>query len=199
MGLITRSEAAHRLKIISTQVNNSVSACREGHWAECQRAAAEAIRALEGIIPHLEEAASTETELVGSLKYGTPPATPKRNGGMGYRGSSHKPEPSAPRANKPPEPIKAPIITPPTEPEPQDPGDVVEFDLNRIAGTSEFLEQFKRGTVAPLTADELKISERFGKLSESIRERISKRFRETGKPVAMRLRQVSIKVGAHNG
>ena len=191
MGCITRAEAAHRLKIISAQVNNAVSACRLGHWAESHRAAAEALRALETLVPHLEEAASTETELVGSF--------PKRNGGMGYRGSTHKPEPFTPRTNKPPEPIKPPIVTPPPVEEPQDPGEVVEFNPTRIAGTAEFLDQFKLGTVAPLTTEELKISDRFGKLSESVRERITNRFRETGKPVAMRLRQVSIKVGVHNG
>jgi hypothetical protein len=199
MGCITRAEAAHRLKILATQINNAVSACREGHWAESHRAAAEALRALETLVPHLEEATSTETELVGSLKYGVPPTTPKRNGGMGYRGSTHKPEPFTPRTNKPPEPIKPPIVTPPPVEEPQDPGEVVEFNPTRIAGTAEFLDQFKLGTVAPLTTEELKISDRFGKLSESVRERITNRFRETGKPVAMRLRQVPIKVGTHNG
>jgi hypothetical protein len=88
--LISRQEASHRLKIISARVNAAVSATREGHWGEAAKAAAEARHFLDTLIPHLDEAAEVETQLVGSLGYNPPvPDKPKRTGGMGYRGSSH--------------------------------------------------------------------------------------------------------------
>ena len=123
--LITRGEAAHRLKIIAAQINNAVSSAREGEWEQSSRSAEESATLLNAILPHLAEAAEAfPTPPVGSLKYNPPMPNDEhqrqreffKSGGMGYRGSSHsKPDPNGiyrdMTAGKPPEPI---AFTPPS-------------------------------------------------------------------------------------
>jgi len=119
MGLITRSEAAHRLKLISSHLSCAITAAREGEWEQCSNAAVEVSDLLDALRPHLAEAAEAfPSPPVGSLKY-NPPAPDKadRSGGLGYRGSSHsRPDPNGIYRNmttgKPPAPI---AFTPPSQ------------------------------------------------------------------------------------
>ncbi len=206
MGLITRSEAVHRLKIISTKINNAISACREGHWQESFTSLEEAQLQIEAILPHVEEASDTEHDLVASLTP-NPMGGSQGIGGMGYRGSSHS-EPKKKAAsnggNGIPKPI--PIVTPPPPqaiitPPPVTPFDMPEpepvvetFDMTRISGRPEFLAQFANGTVLPLTPEELRVSDVFGKLPSATQEKIANKFNETGKPVAVKLRPRALSV-----
>ena len=115
--IITRSEATHRLKIISSKVNGAISAIRDGNWIEGYDSALEAGEFLEALLPHLDEASEASPVVT--------PSTNERIGGMGYRGSSHESKPVGSLqygvpSNTPPPPIKinaAPprpiIITPP--------------------------------------------------------------------------------------
>lgn len=135
MGLITRSEAEHRLKIIAASINQAIREIRDGAWQRALTDVDEAIQRLDVLAPHIMEASNSpqcQPEPLGSLKYGTPsPIT----GGMGYRGSSHsssgefsssvrvtsiertpstpKTEPAPPPPIPEPIPVRKPIITPP--------------------------------------------------------------------------------------
>jgi len=128
--IITRSEATHRLKIISSKVNNAISAIRDGNWTEGYNSALEAGEFLEALFPHLEEASEAPASPVvtrhslRNVRISADEAF-ERIGGMGYRGSSHESKPVGSLQygvppNTPPPPIKintAPprpvIITPP--------------------------------------------------------------------------------------
>jgi hypothetical protein len=139
MGLITRSEATHRLKLMANKVNQAASAARDGLWDEAATAVVEANELLEAILPHLTEASmeSAVPEAWQKKVYGTGAATSGTKGGLGYRGSSHShPSPDQPPPPDeddtvnvtPPAPIKVkkrviltpppaiPIVTPPPAP-----------------------------------------------------------------------------------
>ena len=124
MGLITRSEAAHRLKIIQSHLSCAINAAREGEWEACSNAAVEVSDLLDAIRPHLAEAAEEfPSPPVGSLKY-NPPMPDKTDHAFGYSGSastrskkvdpngiyagmsSGKPPAPIVNGNKPPAPIK---------------------------------------------------------------------------------------------
>jgi hypothetical protein len=207
MGVITRSEASHRLKIISTMVNNAVSASREGNWQESVEAAIEAAKCLDIMIPHLEEAAESDPALAVRTQNSR-----DGSGGFGYRGGAgngsgptitathsskkigSKVQPSSP---KPPAPIKlptpavapAPIVVPsaPT-PEPRQ----VTLDISKIAGTPEYDAAVNlRGggeIYVELTDEEWTMTKEFNALTPDLQDRILKHCRNTGKPVSVRLK-----------
>ena len=88
MGLITRSEAAHRLKIIASHLFCAITAARKGEWEACSNAAVEVSDLLDAIRPHLAEADEAFTAPpVGNLKY-NPPAPDKTDHAFGYSGSA---------------------------------------------------------------------------------------------------------------
>lgn len=190
MGIITRAEATHRLKIISSTINNASSAARDGNWSRSREAADEAMALLSSILPHLEEASNDgPSNAVAPLS----DEAKARIGGMGYRGSSHSPRSSRKNpivsSNAPPAPIPVPqpIITPP--PENTEP---VRFDLSRIANRPEFLAQFSQigaGAIAPLTAEELEQSKIFNNLPVALQSKIAAEYNKTGNAVYVRLKK----------
>ena len=123
--LITRSEAAHRLKIIASHLSCAITAAREGEWENCSNAAVEVSDLLDAIRPHLAEVAEAfPTPPVGSLKY-NPPVSDKTDHAFGYSGSastrSKKVDPNGIYAGmtngKPPSPLSPPApiaFTPPS-------------------------------------------------------------------------------------
>ncbi len=179
--MITRSEAVHRLKIITSTLNGALSAIREGHWQEGSTAAEDAAALLDSILPHLEEAAQNESELVGSLKYGAPPPAPVH--AMGYRGNGNRAE--APRFTVPPKPIVTP---PPVAPKLAPPEDLIEtetltFDLMTIMGTAERL------STDDVPEMDYAATRRFDALPVDLQEKVTARYRATGKPVTIKLRK----------
>ena len=201
MSIITRSEASHRLKIISALASRSAGAARDGEWRESAEAAASALRLLETILPHLEEADNLEPQKRGSATY-NPPVIGKV-GGMGYRGSSNG------AAKQRPKPIPRPaIITPPpvvtglgntikgVVPEPikvEVPVVLMSFDLKKIDGTPEFQiwqqEAYQTGEPSMRTDEELTAATKFWDLPLELQERIAAKYREIGGPVVLRMRQ----------
>lgn len=205
MGVITRSEASHRLKIISTMVNNAVSACREGNWQEAVESANEATKCLDIMIPHLEEAAELDPAL--SVRMQNPRDT---TGGFGYRGGAgngnpgptitathsskkigSKVQPSSPKPPAPiarPTPPPAPVAPPVPAPEPRQ----VIFDISKIAGTPEYDAAVNlRGggeIYVELTDEEWIMTKEFNALTPDLQDRILKHCRNTGKPVSVRLK-----------
>lgn len=116
MGVITRQEAAHRLRIIASLANSGVSAARDGNWREAFSQAYDLRDALNKLMPHLEEAAEaaaegllpgfSEADNVGSLAY-NPPPQPRRTGGMGYRGNGYSGSTtSTPTPSRPAVPVR---------------------------------------------------------------------------------------------
>jgi len=135
VSIISRAEAAWRLKAVSAAINNAISGVREGHWRAGVEAAHEAQDLLDALIGHLDEAAEATPVEVENV----------RTGGLGYRGRSNTrtqpfvdstqttpvvhpsqiipPATLAPPAPfkttkvksplKPPPPIPRPIVTPP--------------------------------------------------------------------------------------
>lgn len=204
--MIDRSQAASELKIVSAQVNNAISGVREGLWGAATRAAIEARDALDGIIEKLEENSSVESEFIDAVR------PPMRSGGLGYSGSVRikkdwtTREIHRPVSNAPPPPIagrKPPVITPPPPkaepPKPKEeptpiPQEPVTFDLARITGMPEFLESFSKGTVIPLNDTEQKVSSLFNRLPAKTQLEVISRYRMSGKPVTMRIREVTIRV-----
>jgi hypothetical protein len=187
MNLITRSEASHRLKIISTLINNAVSAVRDGNWEECSNAANDALDLLSKIIPHLEEA-TEET-----------PVAP-RIGGMGYRGSNNIVEKESTTTIRsslaPPVPISLPkkkvtitaiptvtshpIVTPP--PIISQLEETRTFDLTRICGQ---LAYYKCVQADPDVHPNWEMTEAFDRLPKDQQERVITLYNQTGKPVTL--------------
>ena len=201
MGIITRAEATHRLKLITAKLNCANTAVRDGNWKEGASEANEAWELLSGILPHLDEAADEspvpvrvggmgyrgnhnhhEEEPVGSLKYGTPPAAPFRV--LDYA-------PPEPIANLPKPivtpPRPQPIITPPPATQLPEPESAV-FDLSRIAGREEYVKAAFTGAPS-LTDEEWVITELFDKLPQSLQDKITEQYAATGKPVTVRLKE----------
>ena len=196
MGLITRSEAAHRLKLISSHLSCAITAAREGEWEKCSDAAVEVSDLLDSLRPHLTEAAEAfPTPPVGSLKYNPPEPDKARTGGLGYRGSSHsRPDPNGiyrdMTSGKPPSPIAfappsqrfapqprvlvtpPPPLAPPTTP-------VIQFDPTRMAGRPEYDGQ-------PQSPREASAERIFSLLIPKMQEKILDQYRVTGSPVCMK-------------
>lgn len=134
--MITRSEAAHRLKCAVSKLNHAVSAINDGRWIDADKEIWSAQDELDKLQPYIDEAAGmpmsrpvtskpypepVSPRSVGSLAYGAPPP---------YGRTSPPPplkktptidaRPPAPLKAKPasiitPPPAKPPIITAPPE------------------------------------------------------------------------------------
>ncbi len=209
--MINRSEAVHTLKLASAAVNNAISGVREGYWRAGVSAVQDAIKNLETLLPLLEGNADIESEFLDAVQ--------PRGGGLGYQGSRHRPSAYSnedrhatrnypettqyPVVNNTPPPKlgnrKPPIIPPApvSQPGPAPtviPEGPIKFDLSRITGMPEFLESFSKGTVSPLDGEEQRVCDLFNRLPEVTREKIISRYRENGKPVFMKIREVPIRV-----
>lgn len=215
MGLITRGEATHRLKLIATKLNCSATAARDGDWKEACETANEAQTLLEGILLHLEEAFDQAPEVRPS------------HGAMGYRGSawqqsiygspSDEPSPSTstsipdPINLMPPAPIilpRPPIVTPPPQPTPRvlitplpappvvEVEQEVTFDLQYVQGTDAYQDRISADPNAPLAMDNedwLQATRIFESLPLSHQEQITEIYHRTGKPVSVTLKVKEVK------
>jgi len=191
MSIITRAEAAYRLKIICGKLNSAISAVRDGDWDAGSADANEALDLLAVSCKHLDEASADA------------PIPTGRVGGMGYRGNSHReekplgslqygtPPPEPIRVNtKPPVPIKQqPIVTPPPVlPRLNAPEPIVKFDLSRISGQPEWCAATRNGA-ASLTEEEWEITELFDRMTKEMQDHIATQYRNTGAPVLVRIKR----------
>lgn len=137
MGLITKGEATHRLKLIAIKLNNAATSARDGDWELAQEATEEARAMIDSILPHLDEAANDPQYQAQATR-----------GGMGYRGGtgwqehvygtsgsnppSKKKNHSAPPvvSYRPPSPIDIP--TPPPAPPPKPPVVTPPAEVRRL-------------------------------------------------------------------
>lgn len=200
MSIITRSEAAHRLKLASSAVNIAVSSVREGYWKQAVQAAVQAVEELDRLMPHLEEAADDEAvrgpstpryepEPLGSLKYGTPPPTPKKKSKDDWTPSKPKivvdeswnrPKPSTVIPTKPkPTPVK-PIVTPP--PPVKQLEETRTFDLSRMSGQEAYYRKLLQDNSLQV---DWEMTEAFDRLSPDQQAEIVKRYNETKQPVTL--------------
>jgi hypothetical protein len=206
MGVITRSEAVHRLKLLSSKLSNAVTECRDGRWKNCHLAAFEAQELLDALMPHLEEASIIEVETVGAMSstpYTIPPET-KSTGGMGYRGgagnkvsSSAPPPPIVNRGSAPPPPIARPKATVTPRPAAAPPKPIIvtpppvtrkleetkTFDLSRISGQEAWWKRSQSDTTIDPTDWEM--TDAFDRLTSDEKAKIVKKYNETKQPVTL--------------
>ena len=213
MGLITRAEATHRLKIISTKVNNSASAARDGSWKDACESANEAQLLLESLLPHLEEAFDATPEPVRS-----------GCGSMGYRGSAGQTEYERQKqflknhtvkqevwepkkvsstfsvsSVVPPPPIvlpKLPIITPAPPVQKIVPPPVMEpeevwFNPLRMSGPIYAWSCFNDHNTPSLTEQEWEMTELFERQAKEFQQNVIDEYNRTGRPVFCRLKKES--------
>jgi len=204
MGLITRSEASHRLKLIASYTNNAASAARDGEWTRAAECANEVQSLLSTLLPHLEEAAEAHPREVGSLSY-SPPAPRVRS--LGYRGTwdeNGNRRTDSTGANKPPAPIvlksrpvsvaapptpislRKPIVTPP--PEVKKLEETRTFDLSLMSiGEPEHYRRLQEDLAAgrPPTETNWEMTEAFDRLPPELKQQVIRRYRETGAPVSL--------------
>lgn len=188
MGVITRSEAAYRLKQVSSAVNEAVTFARQGDWAWAEDAAQRAEEVLSKLLPHISEAAAAEPpikraepEPIGSL-YGTPPPPLPKSRSNGTRQEVHVVD------RTPPVPIilpkrKAAIITPPPPTPiivPPPAPEVRVFDPSLISGQ---LANFQRVKADPTAHVDWEMTEAFDLLTPEAQERIARKYQATKQPV----------------